>query len=133
MAVNYLTERSFGALTSQLRYFGRIGLTNIVGVSQVRINGDLSRGFDTSSSKKKNKPNTNDFFHTPPDDFRKPLIIMALKYSPETRKRDQELLDNQRVAKREKEKLAYKHGIHKATEKYTDALYYYDTYNYHSC
>ena len=133
MAVNDSAERSFGALTGQLQCFGRIGLTNAAGVSQVRTNGDVSRGFETSSSNKKNKSNTVGFFHTLPDDLRKSLIIMALEYSPETRKRDQESLDNQRAVKREKEKLAHEHGMQKATEKYIDALYYYDKYNSHVC
>ena len=133
MAVNDPAERSFGALTGQLQCFGHIGLTNSAGVSQVRTNGDLSRGFETSISKKKNKSNTNGFFHTLTNDLRKSLIIMALEYSPETRKRYQGLLDNYRAAKREIEKLVHKHGIQKKTEKYIDTLYYYDKYNYHAC
>ena len=78
MAVNDPAERSFGALTGQLQCFGRIGLTNAAGVSQVRTNGDLSRGFEISSSKKVNKSNTNGFFHSLPDNLRKSIIIMAL-------------------------------------------------------
>ena len=58
---------------------------------------------------------------------------MALEYSPETRKRDQESLDNQRAVKMEKEKVVHKHGMQKATEKYIDALYYYNKYNSHAC
>ena len=99
----------------------------------MRTNGDLSRGFETSSSNKKIKSNTVGFFHTLPDDLRKSLIIMAMEYSPETRKRDQEFLDNQCAVKREKEKLAHEYGMKKATEKYIDALYYYDKYNSHAC
>ena len=102
MTVNDPVERSFGALTGQLQCFGRIGLKNSAGVSQVRTHGDFSRGFETSSSKKNNKLNTNGFYHTLPDDLHKYLIIIALEYSLETIKRHQGLLDDQRTAKREK-------------------------------
>ena len=100
MAVNDPAERSFGALTGQLQCFGRIGITHAAGFSQVRTHGDMSRGFETSSSNKKNKSNTVGFLYTLPDDLRNSLIMMALEYSPEIRKRDQELLDNQRDVKR---------------------------------
>ena len=53
MAVNYPTERYFSSITGQLQYYGKIGLTNYGGVSQVRVNGDLSRGFDTGCKKQK--------------------------------------------------------------------------------
>ena len=33
-------------------FYGEIGLTNAGGVSQVRVNGDLSRGFDTGCKNK---------------------------------------------------------------------------------
>ena len=55
MAVNDPAERPVGALTGQLQSFGRIGLTYTVGVSQECINGDLSRGFETSSSNKSDR------------------------------------------------------------------------------
>ena len=99
----------------------------------MRTNGDLSRGFETSSSNKEDKSNTVGCSHTLLDDLRKSSIIMAMQYSPETRKRDQELLDNQRAVKREKEKLAHEYGMNKATEQYIDTLCYYDKCNYHAC
>ena len=47
MAVNDPSERYFDAMIGQLQYYGKIILTNSGGVSQVRVNGDLSRVFDT--------------------------------------------------------------------------------------
>ena len=116
MAVNDPAERSFGALTGQLQSFGRISLTNAAGVSQVRTNGDLSRGFETSSSNKKTKTIRKGFFHTLPEELRNSLIIMALEYSPEAKRVDLILLSKQRAAKRQKEKLAHEHGLQVATE-----------------
>ena len=52
MAVNDPAERYFGATTGKLQYYGKIGLTKTGGVSKVRVNIDLSRGFDTGCRKK---------------------------------------------------------------------------------
>jgi len=120
MAVNAPAERYFGALTGQLQSFGRIGLTCAAGVSQVRTNRDLSRGFETSSSNKRNIAKKEGCFHTIPEELRISLIIMALEYFPETRKLDKILLSKQCNAKREKEKLAHEHGLQIATEKCID-------------
>ena len=58
---------------------------------------------------------------------------MALEYSPEAKRVDLILLSKQRAAKRQKEKLAHEHGLQMATEKYIDALYYYDKYGSPAC
>jgi hypothetical protein len=55
MALNNPAERSFGAMTCELQRYGRVGLTNVGGVRQVTINGDLSRGFNSSSSASKRR------------------------------------------------------------------------------
>ena len=47
MAVNNPAERCFGSMIGQIQSYGKIVLTNDGGVSQVRVNGDLLRGFDT--------------------------------------------------------------------------------------
>ena len=47
MAVNDTTERYFGAIIGQIQSFGKIELNNAGLVSQVRVNIDISRGFDT--------------------------------------------------------------------------------------
>ena len=51
VAVNCSAERHFGTTIGQIQYYGKIGLTNDLGVSQVRLNSDLSRGFDTGCQK----------------------------------------------------------------------------------
>ena len=47
MSVNDPDERYFGVIIGYLQYYGKIGLTNTGGIIQVRVNGDLLRGFDT--------------------------------------------------------------------------------------
>eukprot|EP00957_Ditylum_brightwellii_P104063 7927996-Ditylum_brightwellii.AAC.1 len=53
MVVNDPAERSFSGLTRQIQCFGWISLAKAGGVSQVRKNGDMSRGFDTRKQNKK--------------------------------------------------------------------------------
>ena len=53
MAVNDPAEIYIFAITGQLQYYGKIGPTNAGGISQVRVNYDLSRGFDTGCKNKK--------------------------------------------------------------------------------
>ena len=55
MSVNDPAERSFVSMSGQLQSYGKIRLTNTGGVNQVRLNSNVSRGFDTGC---KNK-NTN--------------------------------------------------------------------------
>ena len=39
-------------MTGQMQYYGQIGIIHAGTVVQVRINGDLSHGFDAHSNKK---------------------------------------------------------------------------------
>ena len=55
MAFNNPAEISVGTITGQLESYGKIGLDNAGGVSQVRNNSDLSCGFDTGSKDKNKK------------------------------------------------------------------------------
>ena len=52
MAVNDPYEICFGAMTGHVQYYGKIGLKNSGGIIQVRVNGDLSCGFDTGCKNK---------------------------------------------------------------------------------
>ena len=62
MTVNYLAKRYFGAMKYQIQSCGKIGLTKSGGFSQVRVNGDLSCGFDTGC-KNKNAKRVDEIFH----------------------------------------------------------------------
>ena len=62
MAVNDISEISFGTMTGQLQYYGKIGLTNDENVSQLRVNRKLLRGFDTVC-KNKNTKQVEGIFH----------------------------------------------------------------------
>ena len=55
MAFNDPAEIYFGAMTGQLQSYGKIGLANAGDVSQVRVNGDLLRGFYTGYKNKNTK------------------------------------------------------------------------------
>ena len=82
MAVNDTNERSFGAITGQLKSYGKIGLTNSGGVSQVRVNGDLSRVFDTGC-KQKNTKRVEVIFHDLSEEMKMSLLKMYIDYAPE--------------------------------------------------
>ena len=49
LAINNPAERSFGGTTRQLKYYGRIGLTNSGGVNQVRRKEEFNRNVKTGS------------------------------------------------------------------------------------
>ena len=55
MAANDPTERYFVTMACEIQYYGKIVLITAVGVSEVRLNGNLSRGFDTSCKNKNTK------------------------------------------------------------------------------
>eukprot|EP00957_Ditylum_brightwellii_P206553 15348982-Ditylum_brightwellii.AAC.1 len=64
MAVNDPAGRLFDGLTRQNQCFGWISLANAGGVSQVRENGDMPRGFEARKQNEKTgeKPKSV-FFH----------------------------------------------------------------------
>ena len=122
MANNDAAERCFGGATGEIQCFGRVGLTNAGGVGQVRINGDLSRGYDSRTTKKHKL--TRVIFHQLTDEMHTSLLITAMEDAPSVRVNDREALAKQRAAKRRKEELAREHALECASEKYIDAIYY---------
>ena len=97
MAVNYPSERSFGEITGQLQSCGKKGLTNAVGVSQVRVNSYLLRGFDTGF--KKNNKWVEGIFHKLSEDMRVSLVNIYIEDVPEARADDQLDLSKQQTVK----------------------------------
>ena len=77
MVVNDPSEGSFGAMTGQLQYYGKIGLTNNGGVSQVRLNGDFLHGFDTGCKNKTTK-RVEGIFHCLSEDIKMSLVKMFI-------------------------------------------------------
>ena len=77
MAVNDPTERSFGAITGQIQYDGKLGMTNAGGISQVRANSDLSDGFDTGYKNKDSK-RVEGIFHELSEEIRVSLENMCI-------------------------------------------------------
>mmetsp|Transcript_13403 Transcript_13403/g.29103 ORF Transcript_13403/g.29103 Transcript_13403/m.29103 type:complete len:910 (+) Transcript_13403:516-3245(+) len=132
-ASNDDAERAFGNLTSQLQFYGRVGLGSAGGVSQARANGDLSRGHERRSQKKKSSKGKVGTFHLLPEQMRLSLIAVAMKDAAAARKADQAALSRQRAAKQQKEKLAKERAAEAKTEEYIDSLYYRDMYASEAC
>ena len=91
-----------GAITGQLQYYGKIGLTNAGDFSQVRVNGDLLLGFDTGC-KNKNTKRVEIIFHNLSQGIRVSLLNMCIKVVLAARAADQVSLSKQRTAKIRKE------------------------------
>ena len=98
MAVNDTNEISFGAMTGQIKSYGKIELTNSGGVSQVRVNGNLSRGFDTGC-KNKNTKWVEGIFHDILKEAGVPLMNICIEDVPEERASDQIALYKQLTEK----------------------------------
>ena len=100
MAVNDPAEISFGVVTVQIQPYGKIGLTNAGGVSQVRVNGDLWRGFDTSC--KKNTKRVERIFHKLSEEIRVSLVNMFIEDAPSVHAAERLALSKEWTAKRRK-------------------------------
>ena len=105
MEVNNPTEISFGAMIGQLQSYDKIGLTNAEGVSQVRVNGDLLRGFDTGC-KNKNTKTVEVILHKISEDMRVPLQKMCIKDEPGARDAYRLALSKQQL-QREARKISF--------------------------
>ena len=55
-------------MTGQIQSYGKIGPTNAGDISQIRVNGNLSRGFDTVC-KNKNTTRVGGIFHNISEDM----------------------------------------------------------------
>ena len=77
MLVNDPAEIYVGAMTGQIQSYGRIGLTNARDVSQVIVNSDLSRGFDTGC-KNKNTKWMEGIFHELSEEIGLSLVKMCI-------------------------------------------------------
>ena len=99
-AINDPTERSYGAMTGWVKYGGKIRLTNAGGVSQVRVNSNLSRGFDTSC--KKNSKRVERIFHKLSEEIRVSLVNMFIEDAPSVHAAERLALSKEWTAKRRK-------------------------------
>ena len=105
MAVNDSSGRYFGAMADQLQSYDKIGLTNAEGVSQVRVNGDLLRGFDTGC-KNKNTKTVEVILHNISEEMRVPLQKMCIKDEPGARDAYRLALSKQKL-QREARKISF--------------------------
>eukprot|EP00957_Ditylum_brightwellii_P020963 1580323-Ditylum_brightwellii.AAC.1 len=137
MAVNDLTEHSFGGLSSQLQVYGHIGLGNVGSLSQICINGDLSHGYERGSHNNKTDNSMSvkreGILHLLSDEMRKSLLMVAMKDALAARKSGQAALLMQQEARQCKEKLAKEHALALAAEEYIHAHYYFDMYGSEAC
>ena len=91
-------------MIGQIESHGKIGLTNAGYVSQLRVNGDLSCGFDTGC-KTKNTKQVEGIFHKLSEDMSVSLVKMCIEDAPAARAADRLALSKQQTAHRSKEKL----------------------------
>ena len=92
---------SFGSMTGELKSYGKIGLTNAVGFSQVRVNDDLLRGFDTGC-KNKNTKRVERISHDISEEKRVSLVKMCIEDVLAARAVDQLDMYKQLTEKRSK-------------------------------
>ena len=78
MAVNDTTKIYIGAITGQIQSYGILKLTNTGGVSQVRVDSDLSCGFYTGC-KNKNTKRVEGIFHVISKEMRLSLMKMCIE------------------------------------------------------
>ena len=130
MSVNDTAERSFGEITFQLQYYGKIVPTNAEGVSQVRVNGYLSSVLDTICPPKKRAEGT---LHEISEDMRVSLAKICIEDALAACAADQYALYKQQNAKRCKEELFCDKTDLYVSEKYIDALYYNDMFYSVAC
>ena len=76
MVVNDPSERSFGENIGQLQSYGKIGLTNSGYVSQVKVNINFSRAFDTGLQK--NTKGVELILHKLSEEMRVSLVKMCI-------------------------------------------------------
>ena len=88
MTVNDPAERYYGAMTGQLQYYGKIGLTNPRGVSQVRVNDEFSHEFD-NSCKNINTKQVEGIFRNLSEKMKLSLAKMCIYDAPAARAADQ--------------------------------------------
>ena len=80
MATNDHAESSFAGVTSQVQYYGRIGMHNAAAASDTARNGFLQRPL----TKKEHESVKRGLFHELPEELRVTLLIMAMEDAPAT-------------------------------------------------
>ena len=129
MATNDHAESSFAGVTSQVQYYGRIGMHNAAAASDTARNGFLQRPL----TKKEHESGERGLFHELPEELRVTLLIMAMEDAPATRQSNAESLEVQRKMKEEKEEIAKLNQNEKATDDYIESLIYHAMYNSDAC
>ena len=123
MAVNDPYEIYFGAMTGHVQYYGKIGLKNSGGIIQVRVNGDLSCGFDTGC-KNKNTKRVEGIFYKLSEEMMVYPTKMCIEDLPAARTANQLDISKQLTENRRKEDLLRDKKVLDVSEKYIDELYY---------
>ena len=72
-------------------------------------------------------------FHGLPEELRLTAIMAVIEMAPATQVTNQQALERQRVAKREKEKLLKEKGMWKATDEYIECLIYHQMWISERC
>ena len=126
MATNDLSEQPFGMLTYQVDRFNRVLFGNAAATAQARMNGDFDRA-------ELGEGHVDGAFHKLTDKLKHSLLITALKYARETTIKESDALKKQRNFKLKKMASLKAKKILKATDEYTKALIYIETYHSSAC
>ena len=97
MATNDAAESPFAALKSQSQTFGGLLGIHASATGHARTNGDFQMSI--------NDPTQNGMFHQIPKDMKESPLLFAISTIPEVRKSEQRLLEKQRQAKMDRQKL----------------------------
>ena len=127
-ATNDEAESTLGGATAQIQRYGRIALSSAGAVSDAVRNGFMYR---QKKSKTDKKP--TGMFHNFDDNLRHAIILVAMADAQQTRRRNNEDLQLQAKARREKEELAKEKNMDKATEEYIEATYLIKMFDSDAC
>ena len=126
MAVNDLAESSFAGVTAQVQVFGRIDLASAAAISDINRNGFLDRSpidDDTATG----------MFHGLREELQLTAVMCAMEFAPATRQANNDALEAQRRAKRQKEEIVKQLGLEKATDEHIECLIYHKMYESDRC
>ena len=127
-ATNDECESALGGCTSQVQRFCRINLTNAAAISDMKRNGFLHRPTRSKTDKK-----ARGLFHEFDRDLQHVLILVAMQDVPVRKNENNADLELQARMRREKEEMAQKKNLEKASESYIEAKCLMNMYNSEKC
>jgi hypothetical protein len=125
-ATNDEAESALGMVTGNIQRYGRINLASAAAVANAK-RSKLFQRRDANSNR------SLGFFHQFEKKVQEAIVSVAMQDAPKTRIRNNEALELQAKARKEKEDVLREKGLEKASEEYIDAVYYHRMYNSYAC